>query len=238
MDDMRNRYRVPGRDDGQPAQPVHESLQHAYQAPPAPHRPAPPPVRTHVPPPPAPRHQPAAHVDNQPQPEAHYHLPSRPKRRLWRRLSVVLIVLLLLAGAGIYAYPRYVNANPFPASIQTGAGLSMFYPGKLPAGYILDKTSINLTNGVLLYNAADGDKHLVFTLQKTPTTFDFPTFYKQQLTGAQQYQTPYGQATVGKNSGRYLGSLTDGDTWLLLSTNSTAVSQDDISLVMTHLKKY
>jgi hypothetical protein len=121
---MRNRYRVPGRDDGQPAQPVHESLQHAYQAPPAPHRPAPPPVRTHVPPPPAPRHQPAAHVDNQPQPEA------------------------------------------------------------------------------------------------------------------QQYQTPYGQATVGKNSGRYLGSLTDGDTWLLLSTNSTAVSQDDISLVMTHLKKY
>jgi len=225
MDDMRNRYRVPGQNDGQnPVRQVHENLRHAYQPPPVPNLPAP-------------RLQPAANIINQPEPEAHYNLPGQPKR-LRPRLTVVFIVLILLATAGVYAYPKYANANPFPAGIRSNAGLSLFYPSKLPAGYTVDKTSINLSNGVLLYSANNGDKRLVFTLQKTPTAFDFANFYKQQLTGDQQYQTPYGQATIGKNSNHYLGSLTAGDTWLLLSSSGSQVSMDDMSLVMTHLKRY
>jgi len=237
MDDMRNRYHMPGQDDGQvPARPVHETLRHAYQPPPSQSRPAPVPARTHLPAPepPAPPQEPALPTER----PTVRHRPHHQTNRLWRKLIAVGIVLVLLAAAGLYAYPKYVNANPFPADIRTSAGLSLFYPGKLPAGYTVDKASMNLANGIVIYAASSGNKRLVFTLQKTPAAFDFANFYKQQLTGDQQYQTPYGQATIGKNSNHYLGSLTAGDTWLLLSSSGSQVSMDDMSLVMTHLKRY
>ena len=234
---MRNRYRMPGQDDGQvPARPVHETLRHAYQPPPSQSRPAPIPTQTHLPAPepPAPPQEPAFPTER----PSVRHRPHLQPKRLWRKLIAVGVVLVLLAVAGLYAYPKYVNANPFPADIRTSSDLSLFYPGKLPAGYTVDKTSINLANGIVIYAASSGDKRLVFTLQKTPPAFDFANFYKQQLTGTQQYQTPYGQATIGKNGNHYLGSLTAGDTWLLLSSSGPGVSLDDMSLVMTHLKRY
>jgi len=240
MDEMRNRYRVPGRDDEQRPRPVHETLRHAYQPPPrrAPIQPLTPhPTRTHVPAPqPAvPRPEPIHH---QPEPVGHHYSHRKPKRRLWRKFAVVIVILAALAAGGVYAYPKYVNANPFSPDIQANAGLALFYPAKLPAGYTIDKKSMNLTNGVVLYAANKGNLRLVFTQQKLPTDLDFTNFYKQQLPGAQQFDTPFGQAVIGKNGDRYLGSLTSGTTWLLLSNNNSSISLDDMSLVMIHLKKY
>lgn len=212
---MRERYKVPGNDE----QPIHEALRHAYQAPPSPAHPAP------------------RDRTLQPEPAPHRSY-TKPKPRRWPKLALILIIIATLAGAGIYAYPKYVKANPFPADIQRQAGLSLLYPAKLPPGYQVNKASMSLANDVLIYAATNGDKRLVFTLQKMPPSFDFSTFYKQQLTGTQQFQTPYGQATVGKNSGHYLGSLPAGDTWLLLSTANPQVSIDDMSTALQNLKKY
>lgn len=240
MDDMRDRYRRPQQNE----RPAHipEALRHAYQPPPR-QRPAPTPPRPAARPEPQPQathHRETLLEDNydyhhqpRPQPAAASHKPRRG-----RKILAGVIVLAVIAAGGIFAYPRLVQANPFSSDIQTNAGYKLFYPSKLPAGYTIDKTNINLANGVVIYSANNGDKRLVFTMQKTPPNFDFNTFYKQQLSNNQQYQTPYGQAVVGKNSDRFLGSLAAGGTWLLVSTNSQDVSMDDISLVMTHLKQY
>ena len=234
---MRGRYRTPGSENGRP---VHESLRHAYQPPPRPAQPIP---RRHQPPAPhSPR--PADSLETEPvqhnfeaSPAQNYHH-RKPRRTLWRKLAVLTVILAVLAGAGVYAYPKYLAPNPFPVNIQENAGLSLLYPAKLPAGYQVDKTSFSLDNGILIYAVTNGDKKMVFTLQKTPANFDFTSFYKQQLSGTQQFRTPFGQATIGKNSNHYLGSLPAGDTWLLLSTNSPQISIDEMSLLLQNLKKY
>lgn len=231
--DIRDRYRVPGSDDGQPAQPVHEALRHAYQPPP----------------------RPAAAQPRQPQPVSHSQpvrhqtvneTPSKQRRhkaskpRLWPKAIVFIVILAALASAGVYAYPRYIKSSPFPAAIRddVDGSVRLLYPTKLPEGYQIDKTSFNYANGILIYAATNNDKRIVFTLQKTPDNFDFTSFYKQQLSGTQQYQTTYGQATVGKNDKRYLGSLPAGDTWLILSTNSTKVNINDLAVALQNLKQY
>jgi hypothetical protein len=221
MDNMRSRFKDPREDE----RTVHEALRHAYQPPPKASRPSPPPPPEE----PAPAPGPAA------PPQSYYH---KPKKTAWRKFALLTVILAALAGAGVYAYPKFIAPNPFPASIQHDANLSLLYPAKLPAGYQIDKTSFSLANDILIYTAASGDKKMVFTLQKTPSTFNFDSFYKQQLTGTQQFQTPYGQATVGKNNGHYLGSLPAGDTWLLVSTNSPAVNMDDMSIALQNLKKH
>jgi hypothetical protein len=50
--------------------------------------------------------------------------------------------------------------------------------------------------------------------------------------------TPYGKAVIGKNSNRNLGSMAVDTTWLLLSTNSSEVTADEMALVFQNLKTY
>jgi hypothetical protein len=224
MDEMRGRYKMPRRDYAQPARrPAHipESLKGAYQPPPQP-------KTTHDTHSQPPRHE---------RPAAAYHAP-RPKRRLRRAIISLFIILTAAAVGGLWAYPRYAAADPFPADIRSQAGTSLLYPKKLPAGYSVDPSTMHLTSGVLIYAANKGGPRLIFTIQKTPPSFDFETFYKKELTNSQQFLTPYGQAIIGKNQDRYLGSLVAGDTWLLLSTNNTDISLNDMSLVMNNLKRY
>lgn len=171
-------------------------------------------------------------------PAAPAHPRHHTKKGRFKKSLIFLVILALLAGGGFFAYWKYYVKNPFPADIRQSAGVDLLYPGQLPAGYKIDPASFQNTNGILIYDADNGDQRLVFTIQKTPGGFDFSSFYKQQFQNIQQISTPFGQASIGINSSRYLGSLNDGDTWLLLSTNSSTVSRDDMSMVMTHLKRY
>jgi hypothetical protein len=234
MDDMRDRYKIPGSD-----RPVHEALRHVYQPPPRAHAP---PIRSQRP------HVPVNRTpDAHPQPlptlvepaPARLRHNKRPKTRLWRHLAVLTVILAALGAGGFFGYQKLNIHNPFPDGIRSQSKLDLLYPAKLPAGYTVNKQNMSLSNGVLIYDATDKDgRRLVFTIQPAPANFDFNAFYKQQLTNNQQYPTSLGTAVIGKNSNRPLGSLVDDDTWLLLSTNSQDVSFNDMSLVLTHLKSY
>jgi hypothetical protein len=249
MDDIRSRYRVSRRDYSLGAPAAHKqtltvteprppirrplvptphrspALAHTQQTQPAPapshHNPAPEPASIPMP--------------HQQMPRMQHH---RPRKRRLLKLLMLLVFLATLSGGGWYAHQKYLVKNPFPADIRQNASVDLLYPTKLPAGYTMDLTSIQQTNGILLYDAASGSQRLVFTLQKTPPTFDFATFYKQQFKNNQQFSTKYGQVAVGQNGARYLGSLVDGNTWLLLSASSSHLGAADFSLVLNNLKKY
>jgi hypothetical protein len=231
MDDMRGRYRVPRRDysqpDSPPQPPVHESLRHAYRPAPS-SKPEPEPQ-----PSPVPVHQPAAVHHTAERPHRH------PKNhRVFKKLLIILLILAVLGGSGAWAYPKYINPDPFPKAVQSSANFLLFYPSKLPPGYSVNKSSIELNDGKLTYNANNGDKKLVFTSQKVSASLNIQDFTKQYLTNSQQFTTKYGSAVVGKNQDRYLGILVANDTWMIVSTNSTAVTSGDISLAIQNLKKY
>ena len=239
MDEMRNRYRLPRKDFGlepprrsqsppknivpEPAVTIHDSLKHAYQPPPQPRQEAA-----------KPRHpQPIAVPAAVQRPKA------RPKKQhLVRTLLITVLVLGILGGAGAWAYPKYAHKNPFPADIRSSAAVGLFYPQKLPAGYTINSASIHLENGVLTYNANNGSLRVVFTTQPIPTAFDYPAFKQKYLNNAQQISTVYGQAAVGQNQGRSLGSLVSGNSWFILSTNNAQISQDNLRLIINSLKKY
>jgi hypothetical protein len=242
MDEMRNRYKATRRDyslptsragqaePNRPAPPssdepitIHESLRAAYQPPPTHHPPADKPKHTH----------PVA------VPAAALHPKAIPKnRRLWRRLAAAVVIIGVLGGASAWAYPKYLHQNPFPADIRSSAEVSLLYPAKLPPGYSVDRSSIHIDNNFLIYNANNGSKRIVFTLQKVPAGFDYNKFYQTGLSGAQQFHTALGQGAIGKFQDRFLGSLTSGNTWLLLSDNSPGVSRDELRLTMDNLKQY
>lgn len=180
-------------------------------------------------------HTPAAHHPDHHQAAA---VKNKPKKRKWLKAMILLIIIAAIAGGAVYAYPRYIDKNPFPANIQTNAEFSLLYPKKLPTGYAIDNSTIQLTNGVLLYAANNGDKKLVFTTQKTPPTFNFTEFYKEQLQSSRQIDTNYGEATVGTNSGHVIGSLVAGNTWVIVSTTDSHLNQSDFIEVLKNLKRY
>ena len=245
MEDMKNRHHPSGKDD---APLVHDTLRHAYQPPPkrpvatrpmpadiiAPIRPAP----THIP---TPEHRPKADpqpVHHSPAPSPARHLPRRrPKRRLSRKIAAVGLVLVLLAGGAAYAYPKYSKTNPFPASIRDNTPVSLLYPEKLPAGYSIAPSSFQLASGVVIYSAASGQNHLVFTIQKQPADFDFNNFYKKQLLNTTTFDTSIGQAAIGTVNGRLVGSLKTGQTWLLVNSDASQLQPADLGLVLKNIKQ-
>ncbi len=218
-EDLRARYRVNRGDYNAPV--------HRAPRPPVHHQPA----------------RPHNHTTTAPRPEiesAHPVVPHQkgPKRKLFRKVIIVLVILGILGGAAAWAYPKYMDKNPFPANIQSSAQVQLFYPSKMPAGFKIEPSSMHFTNGAFIYDAKNADKRLVFTLQKTPPTYNYSSFYGQDLKNLKELTSPYGKAVVGKYQDRYLGSLVSGNTWLLLSTNNTSVSADDMSLIISNLKKY
>jgi hypothetical protein len=164
----------------------------------------------------------------------------RPRKRSFFKFVLILMVLIGAAAAvKLWVYPKFSQPNPFPQEIRAEApGISLFYPKLLPPGYQVDQTSIHISNGAVIYYVNNSSNRLVFTAQKIPPSFNFSSFYKRQLAESKHFSSPYGEAVIGKNDNRYLGSLNNQTTWLLLSTNSPSVSFDDMSLVMRNLKEY
>jgi hypothetical protein len=242
MDDMRQRYRMPRKDYGLPSQPaakpapkppapepaslglVPDSLKHAYQPPPTPahHQPAKP-------------EQPRVSVA-----ESAIRRPkAKPKKHLFpKRLLLTVLILGLLSGAGVWAYPKYAHKNPFPADIRSKSAVALFYPSKLPVGYTINANSIHLDNGVLTYAATKNGLRIVFTTQPAPTGFDFQAFIQKYLKNVQPVSTTYGQGFIGQSQDRSLGSMVSGSSWFILSTNNAQVTQDNLRLIMSNLKKY
>jgi hypothetical protein len=175
---------------------------------------------------------------HQPQPRAQTTPHRRPRKRRFFKVLAMLIILGVLAGGAALAYPRYFAKSPFPSDVRSQAKYTVFYPAQLPAGYTVDRASISTLNGILVFSASKDGQKLAFSQQKVPKNFDFGNFYKTALVNKRQFSTSYGQAAVGMTAGHYLGSLVAGDTWLLLSTDSASLSAEDLTNVLTHLKKY
>ncbi len=243
-DDLRNRFRAVRRDYTAPAPrpPRPASQANPHQS--APSQPMFPAAQTYnstpaVPKPTSRHHQPR-HQEHIPA-QAVHQTKSKAHKKSKKLLKILVLLVLVSAAAGaggLWAYPKYFTPNPFPASIQSNVKIALFYPKKLPASYTVDQSSMNLNNGVVTFRAVNGQKHIVFTLQSVLPGFDFATFYKTQMTSPKIYSTAYGEATIGTNDKRQLGSLAQNNTWLILSTNSSDVSASDMALIMTNLKKF
>lgn len=164
---------------------------------------------------------------------------TKPKRKSKRRYFKLklLTILILLAASVLTAYvllrPQYL----IPKNIQQQMELTLYYPTKLPSGYVVDRNSFQVSNQVLTFSASNKEHKILFTIQERPPNFDYPAFYTKGLTQSDQFSTPFGQAGVGNANSRLIGSLPIDKTWILLSSTSTKVKSADFREILQNMKK-
>jgi hypothetical protein len=164
------------------------------------------------------------------------HKPRYKSKRRYFKFKLLLILILLTASAStayILLRPQYL----IPKTIQQQMELTLYYPSKLPSGYIVDKNSFQVSNQVLTFSASNNEDKILFTIQERPPNFDYPTFYTKGLTQADQFSTPLGQAGVGNANSRLIGSLPVDKTWVLLSSTSAKVKSADFREILLNMKK-
>lgn len=156
-----------------------------------------------------------------------------------RRYAYLLAVGLVLAvGAVGWLYMDKLS-NPIPSEIREKSNLALYYPERLPDGYLLDENSFKIDGQIVTFTAlADDNRKIIFTLQGRPQTFDFQKFYQQGLSGTEQFTTPAGQAAIGKSPTQQLiGNLVGEKTWVIVSSSSPSLTASDLKLVLNGLKE-
>lgn len=157
-----------------------------------------------------------------------------------RKIVFLTTTLVTLSGMGLLWFLLVAPRTPIPGEVQKQFSFPLYYPGQLPNQWKIDKKSFNTTSGnVLLYKAidtVDKNKAISITVQERPDEFNFDVFYKQTLGDSTQFTTSLGQAAIGKGPHDFkIGSLTTEQTWILMSSTSTKVSQSDVRILLSSL---
>lgn len=151
-------------------------------------------------------------------------------------LTSVLLLIITCTVAAAYWYKFRPADSPIPANIQQSAGFPLLYPASLPAGYHINPASFANSKGAVIFEADNqsGGK-IVFSEQKRPATFDFPSFYKQGLGGASPFTTPVGEAAIGKANGQTIGTIATDQSWMLV-TSSGGLNLSDLRNILAHVQ--
>ena len=140
------------------------------------------------------------------------------------RKGLVTIIIFALIGAGLAYYLVFLRqVDPIPSSIKSKTSFIIMYPKSLPKGYALDEKSFNSNGEVLTYSIRSPYGSIPVSVQHKPTTFDFKSFYEKGMSGSLQFSTAIGSAAAGTAEGRTIGSLTTGNSWLLLTSPSDSL---------------
>lgn len=169
------------------------------------------------------------------QPLAEKHL---PKRRGRKKLYIVLTLIFIGVGGGVYYYFIRNQNNPIPPAVQSAVSLPLYYPEKLPEGFSLDSNSYSVSGEIVSFHAINQkNQKLIFTIQPRPPTFDFPTFYQKGLSGTEQFTTPAGQAAIGKAQTKLIGNLVTDTGWVIISADTDEIDSDDLRLTLSNLRR-
>lgn len=157
-----------------------------------------------------------------------------------RHILIACFVLATIIGSVILFINLSKSTSPFTKEVTARYNFPLYYPATVPNGWQLDKESMNRGQGVLIYNVFDRndpEKKVNISLQPQPRAFDFDKLYKETLIKSSQFNTSLGNAAIGKGDNGYkIGSLATGDTWILMSSSSAKVSNDDLRVLLSDLK--
>lgn len=147
------------------------------------------------------------------------------------------LVLVSAASAAVLASARSdpEPIDPFSAEQRKSAGISLYYPVRLPAESKLDSSSLYMpTDNVYtmrITSVAEDPWSVLISQQAVPDGFDFEAFY-MSFDGKTQVKTSLGEVTYGTIDGgsTQLASLvTKDDTWILVqaprSVNQQVIEQ-------------
>jgi hypothetical protein len=166
--------------------------------------------------------------------------PLRLKRALIAYVLLVVISAITTIIVVSHTRQQHMLNNPFSNSQRRTAGFTLYFPGRLPAGYNVDAASLDnsvqaniVTFKILNSNGGSID----ITEQKPPDNFNFSTFYNA-LNNKVSFKSQLGTVTSGDIDGdkTHLTNLVTPDhVWILLHT-SLNVPQADLMVIFKNLK--
>lgn len=154
-----------------------------------------------------------------------------------RRLVIVGILISVVCAVGIGLIVFNLSKNRPSALLDTAnrASFTVYEPSYLPAGYSVDKKSIELRDTILIFRASNkSGGSLIFTETPTPPGYDYRSFYEKQFVGPKDVASNFGQARIGTVENRSTGSLFANDTWTLVR-GASSFSAVDMSRVVQGL---
>ena len=130
----------------------------------------------------------------------------RHKRTVF--VAVAIATIVFVTAVSLYMINRSSpSAARVPDVVSETVLFPIYMPAKLPAGYTIDPTSYNSSQGVLLFVASNQkNQKIIFTEQPKPQEFDIPAFYQKSLTDPRSVPRSTYPSIIGKS---------DKDTWLL-----------------------
>lgn len=158
-------------------------------------------------------------------------------KRLFLGISIVLAIALASLAAFLY-FSR--DKNPIPKNIRSSTTFPLYYPEKVPQGWAIQKTSFTKTADVVMYRITNIDnpqKAVSISIQPQPKAFNFDKFYRETLAKSTQFTTGLGLAAIGEGENGYkIGSISTGDSWILITSNSNHVANSDLRALLSSLR--
>ena len=136
-------------------------------------------------------------------------------------LSILLVVSLELAGGGLYYY-RQRSDWPIPKTVRSQVQFPIYYPSPMPNGYIYQKGSAKVQDGILFYKIASGNRVIVISEQAIPVA---PPDLNN-LIGFKKLVTLAGNAAVGSNNGQPIAIVLSNTT--LIDINGSKNVPNDV----------
>lgn len=168
--------------------------------------------------------------------ETSYQQPRARKSHKWLWIGLITGVVVLIAGAGSYYYFVMRSSSPIPKNISQQAVYPLYYPKKMPQGYIIDKKSFKYEQRQVSYTlTASKQPKILVTIQPKPATLDLDEF-TNNLPGKIGVLTPYGTAAVGISGPSKIGSLVSGDVWIFITTTNK-VSDQNMKTIVSSLQQ-
>ncbi len=147
-----------------------------------------------------------------------------------------LIVVVIVIGAGVLVWQHFSNPPiPIPKGVVDSASFPLYYPSKLPEGYILNTNSFDNTGQIITFSVRYLNKaNILFAEQAIPRNIDLNDLQNKQMMNVKAIDTKFGRAYFGILNNNTAISLVTDKSWVFISSG-LKITDDDASTIVNNL---
>jgi hypothetical protein len=173
---------------------------------------------------------------------------TRRNKKMAATFLVIFIIGLLLVGLLL----KNMSADPFPKSVRQAVSFPLYYPSKLPRGYVLDKKSVKTQNSIVFYTINNGNKKIFLSEQAAPAhPPDLRSLTKAQASATspsgftpsnssaafREVETPLGQAVQGTSLVGTSVAIVIADNTLINLSGTNSLPSNVLTQAIQNLKQ-
>jgi len=144
--------------------------------------------------------------------------------------------LLLVCSVGVLLL-RSRDTGPIPRNYSHGLDFQLYYPARLPSGYVVDPASFKREDSVLIFSIkAPRGRTIAISEQAIPTRASHPTQSgPAPIAGERSFQSNIGNVHISLWGDKYVSDVITDETWIIL--NVTGFTTDEATAVTQSFRK-